>query len=110
MTPPGQPKVLPPMLTFIIASTYSLNNQTYSQIRNLRYLTDGISEYEPANGMLVIANIALKAGLMTSLETDSPVANNMYSSVVIMAVVTTLVTPILLKCVYGAKTKPASWP
>ncbi|MBY6187286.1 cation:proton antiporter [Marinobacter hydrocarbonoclasticus] len=48
---------------------------------------------------LVIADIALKAGLFSS--GDDPVINHMFSAVVIMAVVTTLVTPWMLRRIYG---------
>ncbi|GAB3515324.1 hypothetical protein GCM10027342_02160 [Photobacterium alginatilyticum] len=53
---------------------------------------------------LVIADIALKAGLFSNLTVSSPVAENIYSAVVIMAVITTLMTPILLKYIYSSKT------
>ncbi len=48
----------------------------------------------------VIADIALKAGLFDSVGQVSPVVEHMFSAVVIMAVLTTLVTPILLKRLY----------
>ncbi|ELR67643.1 Na+/H+ antiporter [Photobacterium marinum] len=50
---------------------------------------------------LVIADIALKAGLFDSLTVKHPIIDNIYSAVVIMAVVTTLLTPILLKLIYA---------
>ncbi|WP_299018128.1 cation:proton antiporter [uncultured Photobacterium sp.] len=50
---------------------------------------------------LVIADIALKAGLFDSLTIKHPITDNIYSAVVIMAVVTTLLTPILLKLIYA---------
>ncbi len=46
---------------------------------------------------LVIAGIALKAGLFDVTATDSPVVNNLFSAVVIMAVVTTVVSPVILQ-------------
>ncbi|MBY5993150.1 cation:proton antiporter [Ferrimonas balearica] len=49
---------------------------------------------------LVIADIALKAGLFEL--GDSPIITHMFSAVVIMAVVTTLATPLLLKWIYGS--------
>ena len=50
---------------------------------------------------LVIADIALEAGLFAT-EPGSPlVVEHLFSSVVIMAVLTTLVTPILLKRIYS---------
>ncbi|MCW8327194.1 cation:proton antiporter [Photobacterium sp. SDRW27] len=57
---------------------------------------------------LVIANIALKAGLFHALAVSSPVAENIYSAVVIMAVVTTLITPVLLKIIYSTKVDSVS--
>jgi len=50
---------------------------------------------------LVIADIALKAGLFDNLIETSPVVEHIFSAVVIMAVVTTLVTPALLKRIYA---------
>ena len=49
---------------------------------------------------LVIADIALKAGLFDDIGVVSPVVENIFSSIVIMAVLTTIVTPILLKRIY----------
>ncbi|MCW8327886.1 cation:proton antiporter [Photobacterium sp. SDRW27] len=49
---------------------------------------------------LVVADIALKAGLFDSHAVESPVIEHIFSAVVIMAVLTTLVTPILLKRIY----------
>ena len=49
---------------------------------------------------LVIADIALEAGLF-DLPESSPVVEHMFSAVVIMAVLTTLVTPLLLKRIYA---------
>lgn len=50
---------------------------------------------------LVIADIALKAGLFTAAAgaTVSPVVDNMFSAVVLMAVVTTIAAPVLLRMV-----------
>lgn len=49
---------------------------------------------------LVIADIALRAGLFNVPGHSEPILTHIFSAVVIMAVVTTLVTPILLKRVY----------
>lgn len=46
---------------------------------------------------LVIANIALKAGLFEATGAGSVVVNNLFSAVVLMAVVTTIISPIILK-------------
>jgi Kef-type K+ transport system membrane component KefB len=51
---------------------------------------------------LVIADIALEAGLFDSMGEPSPIIDNLFSAVVIMAVVTTLATPILLKRIYSS--------
>ena len=48
---------------------------------------------------LVIADIALEAGLFSMPGLETPVIVHMFSAVVIMAVVTTLATPIMLKMV-----------
>ena len=50
---------------------------------------------------LVIANIALEVGLFDIGVRTSLVGEHMFSAVVIMAVLTTLVTPILLKRIYS---------
>lgn len=57
---------------------------------------------------LVIADIALKAGLFDDLMVSTPVTENIYSAVIIMAVVTTLLTPILLKYIYSPSSKSVS--
>jgi len=46
---------------------------------------------------LIIAGIALEAGLFEAPETKSPIIRYLFSSVVIMAIVTTLFPPIALK-------------
>jgi Kef-type K+ transport system membrane component KefB len=51
---------------------------------------------------LVIADIALEAGLFEVVPGTAPVVEHMFSAVVIMAVLTTLVTPLLLKRIYGS--------
>jgi Kef-type K+ transport system membrane component KefB len=70
----------------------------------------GLSRYQAAAvgaGMsargaveLVIADIALEAGLF-EFPDDSPVVEHMFSAIVMMAVLTTLMTPILLKRIYA---------
>jgi Kef-type K+ transport system membrane component KefB len=51
---------------------------------------------------LVIADLALSAGLFTQAGPPDPVVTHLFSSVVIMAILTTLATPILLKRIYAA--------
>ena len=46
---------------------------------------------------LVIAGIALKAGLFATAEGEPTIVNHLFSSVVMMAVVTTVLSPIILK-------------
>jgi Kef-type K+ transport system membrane component KefB len=46
---------------------------------------------------LIIANLALQAGLFNQPDPPPPILTNMFSAVVIMAVVTTVATPILLR-------------
>ena len=48
---------------------------------------------------LIIANLALQAGLFSQPDPPSPIVAHMFSAVVIMAVVTTVLTPILLRVV-----------
>ena len=50
---------------------------------------------------LVIADIALEAGIFSLPGIDSPVLANLFSAVVIMAILTTVATPVLLKRVYS---------
>ena len=50
---------------------------------------------------LVIADIALRSGLLTSPDGGSPLLQNLFSAVVFMAVATTLATPIILRRVYS---------
>ena len=50
---------------------------------------------------LVIADIALEAGLF-DLPGSSPIVEHMFHAVVIMAVLTTLLTPVLLKRIYAS--------
>ncbi len=52
---------------------------------------------------LVIADIALQAGLSSPPGVASPVLDNLFSVVVIMAIVTTVATPILLKRTYASQ-------
>jgi Kef-type K+ transport system membrane component KefB len=56
---------------------------------------------------LVIAGIALDAGLFDVTGGSSPIAESLFSSIVIMAVVTTVLVPVLLKRVMNSK--PESW-
>ena len=49
---------------------------------------------------LVIADIALEAGLFDTGAGSSPVVEHMFSAIVIMAILTTLATPVLLKRIY----------
>lgn len=51
---------------------------------------------------LVIAGIALDAGLFDVPSGDSQIPENLFSSIVIMAVVTTLIVPVLLKWVMSS--------
>jgi cellobiose-specific phosphotransferase system component IIC len=46
---------------------------------------------------LIIADIALRAGLFSVPEPVPPVVANMFSAVVIMAITTTVLAPVLLR-------------
>lgn len=71
----------------------------------------GLTRYEAAAvgaGMsargaieLVVAGIALEAGLFDVAPGTAPVVEHLFSAVVIMAVLTTLATPLLLKRIYA---------
>jgi len=50
---------------------------------------------------LVITDIALEAGLFDVVPGTAPVVEHIFSAVVIMAVLTTLVTPMLLSRIYS---------
>ena len=50
---------------------------------------------------LVIADIALEAGMFAPPGVTAPVLTHLFSAVVIMAIVTTVATPLLLKWIYG---------
>ena len=52
---------------------------------------------------LIVAGVALEAGLFLQPSPPPPIVESLYSSIVVMALVTTLVTPILLKRVVGPK-------
>jgi len=52
---------------------------------------------------LVIVDIALRAGMFAVPGVSSIVLDNLFSAVVVMAVVTTLITPVVLKFVYSKK-------
>ncbi len=65
---------------------------------------------------LVIADIALKAGLFASangVDVDNPVVSNIFSAVVVMAVVTTIVTSVSLRYIltaaHGGKDEGDEW-
>ena len=50
---------------------------------------------------LIIVDIALRAGVFDHPDPPPPVVASLYSAIVIMAVVTTLATPILLSRTFG---------
>lgn len=50
---------------------------------------------------LIIADIALRAGLFALPDTPSPILANMFSAIVIMAIVTTIATPLLLRPLFA---------
>jgi Kef-type K+ transport system membrane component KefB len=54
---------------------------------------------------LIVAGIALRAGLFEPSDPASPVIENLFSAVVIVAIVTTLAVPILLRWVFRGQTK-----
>ena len=53
---------------------------------------------------LVIAGIALKAGLFVTGDGEPTIVNHLFSSVVMMAVVTTVLSPLILKRSFAQKT------
>lgn len=60
-------------------------------------LTIGVGMSARATVVLVIAQVAMTAGLFTRPEPTPPIVQAMFSSVVIMALTTTLVVPIVLR-------------
>jgi len=57
---------------------------------------------------LVIADIALKAGVFSHPHPPPPIVTSLFSAIVIVAVVTTMVAPLALKLAIGDTKKPAS--
>jgi Kef-type K+ transport system membrane component KefB len=55
---------------------------------------------------LIIADIALRAGLFSMPEPPPPIIANLFSAVVIMAIITTIATPILLRPIFLKQEKP----
>ena len=55
---------------------------------------------------LVIAGIALQAGLFETAQTDSAELDNLFPAVVTMVVVTTVLSPIILKRVFAGADLP----
>jgi Na+:H+ antiporter len=53
---------------------------------------------------LVIANIALRAGVFSQPTPVPPIVDNLFSAIVLVAIVTTLVTPFALKRVFAKST------
>ncbi len=49
---------------------------------------------------LVIADIALKAGIFSLPGVTSPILENLFSAIVVMAILTTVVTPVMLEMIY----------
>ncbi|MBE0626500.1 MAG: cation:proton antiporter [Burkholderiales bacterium] len=54
---------------------------------------------------LIIANVALQAGLFLQPDPPPPIVANLFSAVVIMALATTVVTPLVMRSLLGAKSK-----
>ena len=50
---------------------------------------------------LVLAGIALEAGILSIPGVTSPILENLFSAVVIVAIITTVATPVLLKYIYS---------
>lgn len=57
---------------------------------------------------LVIADIALRAGLFDRPRPVPPVVEHMFSTIVLVAIVTTLMTPIVLRLVLSRRGRPTS--
>lgn len=56
---------------------------------------------------LIVADIALRAGLFTRPEPPPPLVQSLYSAVVVMAVVTTVLTPIAIGWLYRSGSAPS---
>ncbi len=57
---------------------------------------------------LVVAGVALEAGLFLQPDPPPPIVRSLYSTIVIMALVTTLVTPILLRRIAARGPRPGT--
>jgi Kef-type K+ transport system membrane component KefB len=55
---------------------------------------------------LIVAGIALRAGLFLQTQPPRPIVEYMFSSIVIVAIVTTLAVPMLLRPMIGDHTRP----
>jgi Kef-type K+ transport system membrane component KefB len=55
---------------------------------------------------LVIVDIALRAGMFSVPGVESAVLDNLFSAVVVMAIITTLATPIVLRWIYMNDARP----
>ena len=69
--------------------------------------TAGIGVAMSARGAveLIIADIALRAGLFSKPDPTPPEVASLFSAIVIMAVVTTVATPIVLRRIYASDSK-----
>lgn len=54
---------------------------------------------------LIVAGIAMEAGLFNYPDPTPPEVKYLFSAVVIMALVTTLITPIVMRSMLGTKEK-----
>jgi len=65
--------------------------------RGREALTIGVGMSARGAVELIVAEVALRAGLFTQPEPAPPIVDDLFSAVVIMTLVTTLLTPVMLK-------------
>ena len=99
---------IPVFLTLLIAAAFlgkllgaGLTSHVFGLSRG-ESLAVGVGMSSRGAVELVVADIALKGGVFIQYGAISPVITHLFSAIVFMAIVTTLVTPALLKAIYGS--------
>lgn len=92
------------LMLAIIGKVFGAGVPAYIQHRDLRKAAVvGVAMNGRGAVELIIVDIAMQANLFTQPKPVPPIIDNMFSSIVIMAIVTTMITPVILKCILGKK-------